>query len=204
MSDPLDELASAHHEPSRSPVLPYATPPVVKPDKTIYVALIAAGCLVTIVMLWFVVAAPAPVTPIAPTPVAVTPAAPAQPPRPLQQAAPIASPRAQTPVVPVRAADAPPAPTEWTIPNAAELKPVIMEDGWLQIIVTNKSPFRLVNLKIDIRTSVEENATQEVLIPSIDPGKQFSQAFDFPELRRRAEPRAIPSMEISEGDFASR
>ena len=202
MSDPLDELASAHHDPSRSPVLPYATPPTVKPDKTIYVALIAAGCLVTIVMLWFVVAAPAPVTPIAPA--AVAPAAPAQPRLPLRQPEEVAPPPAQIPAVPARAADAPPAPAEWTIPNAAELKPAILDDGRLQIVVTNRSPFRLVNLKIDIRTSVEENATQEVLIPSIDPGKQFSQTFDFPELRRRAEPRAIPSMEISEGDFASR
>lgn len=204
MSDPLDELASAHRDPSLPPVMPYATPPAVKPDKTIYVALIAAGCIVTIVMLWVVVPAPAPVTPIAPAPAAVTPATPAQPRRILQEAKDVAQPPARVPAVPPRSEDAPPAPTEWTIPIAAELKPAIMEDGRLQIIVNNKSPFRLVNLKIDIRTSVEENATQEVLIPFIDPGKQFSQAFDFPELRRRSDPRANPSMEISEGDFASR
>ena len=199
MTDPLDDLAFAR-EPSHR--LNYA-PPTPKPDKTIYIALIAGGCLITIVMMWFVFAAPAPVT-VAPAPAVLN--APAAP-QPRVPAANIlggvetsAAPK-QTPKAAAMCPAAKAPQVVWKVETAAELIPSILDDGRLQIIVKNKSPGKLVDLKIDIRTSVEENAVQTVQIPLIEPGKEFKQAYSFPELSRRTEPKAMPPMEISEGDL---
>jgi len=93
-------------------------------------------------------------------------------------------------------------PTEWTIAAAVDLQATITDDGRLRVVAKNKSPGHITILKITVLTSSEENITRDLQLANIGPHQQAELINDFPELRRRTNPKAPPQVFIQEGDIA--
>ena len=211
MSDPWQQHMASDDEPGRTPAyVPRYAPPA-RRDNTPYMALIGVGAAVALFVVIYAVSTSRPTdepAPAQPLPSDARQAPPAQaPPTPSAETVAAAgrgrTPRAVSPATAPRRGGQP-AESAWTIEKAVRVSGAIDEQGRLRITAANLSPGRIRYVNVEVRTSEKENANRTVTLSGIDPGKDATVVVDFPELRRRDDPRAVPEMYVWEGEFDTR
>lgn len=201
MSDPWEQQPADGIDDSPPAYRPAYTAPPPR-DNTPYIILMGVGCAFALAVVIYAISTsrPAGDAPGPPPPARAAQHAPAQQ-LPQGHAVPSGAGASGAAQGPPRAATMPARPAArqdeaWTIEKAVQIAGAIDEQGRLRITARNASPGRIRHVNVEVRTSDRENANRTVTISDIGPGQETTVVVDYPELRRRDDPRAVPEMYV--------